>query len=133
MWIEILLVCLSLFLLLYRYITKQFGKWESLNIPYSKVTFPFGTYNFFSGRHLDEMNAYDHKKFAKEPYFGWFLLGKPVLGLNDASLLKHIMVKDFDHFVDRQSYETNKTKFAGGDLDEVIIDEGYSNEHLVDY
>ena len=119
MWLELFLILLSLLLLLYRYVTKKFGKWEALGIPYSKGSFPFGSYNFLSGRHLDEMSEEDHKKFASERYFGWFLLGKPVLAINDANLLKHIMVKDFDHFVDRQGAELMEKQFAGGDTDKV--------------
>jgi len=119
MWLELFLILLSLLLLLYRYVTKKFGKWEALGIPYSKGSFPFGSYNFLSGRHLDEMSEEDHKKFASERYFGWFLLGKPVLAINDANLLKHIMVKDFDHFVDRQGAELMEKQFAGGDTDKL--------------
>merc|ERR1712038_1570947 len=93
MWLELFLILLSLLLLLYRYVTKKFGKWEALGIPYSKGSFPFGSYNF--------------------------LLGKPVLAINDANLLKHIMVKDFDHFVDRQGAELMEKQFAGGDTDKL--------------
>ena len=119
MWIEILLVLISLFCLLYRYITKNFGKWQALGIPHSKGYFPFGSYNFLGGRHFDDMNAEDHRKFADEKYFGWFLLGRPVLAINDVNLLKHIEVKDFDHFVDREGSEDVKATYAGGDLDKV--------------
>eukprot|EP00091_Calanus_sinicus_P019162 TRINITY_DN4688_c0_g1_i1.p1 TRINITY_DN4688_c0_g1~~TRINITY_DN4688_c0_g1_i1.p1 ORF type:complete len:276 (-),score=79.30 TRINITY_DN4688_c0_g1_i1:677-1504(-) len=120
MWLEILLILLSLFLALYRLITKQFGKWKNLGIPHAKGSFPFGSYNFFiSGKHLDELSAESHHKFASEKYFGWFLLGRPVLAINDVNLLKHIEVKDFDHFVDRQSKADNEKQFAGGDLDQI--------------
>ena len=122
MWLEILLILLSLFLALYHLITKQFGKWKTLGIPHAKGSFPFGSYNFFtSGKHLDELSAESHKNFASEKYFGWFLLGRPVLAINDVNLLKHIQVKDFDHFVDRQSQDDNEKQFAGGDLDQVRL------------
>jgi len=119
MWLEILLVLISLLLLLYRYVTKNFGKWQALGIPHSKGSFPFGSYNFLSGRHFDELNGEDTKNFAKEKYYGWYLLGKPVLGINDANLLKHIQVKDFDHFVDRLNFEFQKKFFSGGDTDKI--------------
>ena len=119
MWLEILLILISLFLALYWYVTKSFGKWKELGIPHSKPYFPFGSYNFVSGRHLDDMSGDDHRKFANEKYFGWWLLGKPVLALNDVNLIKQMQVKDFDHFVDRASDAFNKKMFAGGDLDKV--------------
>ena len=130
MWIEILLVLISLFLVLYRYVTKSFGKWKSLGIPYVNGSFPCGSYNFFGGRHFDELSAEDHKKFAQEKYFGWFLLGKPVLGINDVDLLKHIEVKDFDHFVDRQGIDVSEKMFSGGDLDKVGIVVIYHGIHF---
>ena len=119
MWLEFLLILISLFLALYWYVTKSFGKWKELGIPHSKPYFPFGSYNFVRGRHLDDMSGDDHRKFANEKYFGWWLLGKPVLALNDVNLIKQIQVKDFDHFVDRTSDAFNKKMFAGGDLDKV--------------
>merc|ERR1712106_201077 len=119
MWLEILLILISLVLVLYWYVTKSFGKWKELGIPHSKPSVPFGSYNFMSGRHLDDMSGDDHRKFANEKYFGWWLLGKPVLAINDVNLIKHIQVKDFDHFVDRTSDVVNKKMFAGGDLDKI--------------
>ena len=121
MWLEFLLVLVSLFLAFYRYVTKNFGKWKSLGIPHTSGHFPFGSYNFLSGRHMDEVSAEDHLKFSSEKYFGWFLFGKPILALNDANLLRHVMVKDFDHFVDRQPHEQVRKQFSGGDLDKVSI------------
>ena len=65
------------------------------------------------------MNSDNHKKFENEKYFGWYLLGKPVLAINDVNLIKQIQVKDFDHFVDSPSAGANKKMFSGGDLDKV--------------
>ena len=119
MWIEIIIFLVSVFLLLYYYVTKNFGHWRNRDIPHSKGYFPFGSYNLFGGKHVGELNEADHKKFASEKYFGWFLLGKPILGINDVNLLRHIEVKDFDHFTDRISSEISKSLFSGGDLDKV--------------
>merc|ERR1711970_744858 len=119
MWLEIFLILVTLLLVLYRYVTKSFGKWKDLGIPYSKGYFPFGSYNFLSGRHLDDMSGDNHRRFADEKYFGWFLLGKPVLAINDVNIIKQIQVKDFDHFVDRTSDAVNRTMFRGGELDKL--------------
>ena len=119
MWLEIFLFLISLFLIIYWYVTKSFGRWKDLGIPHSKPYFPFGSYNFLGGRHLDDMNGDDHKKFENEKYFGWYMLGKPVLAINDVNLIKQIQVKDFDHFVDRTLAGANKKMFAGGNLDKV--------------
>ena len=119
MLLEILLGLLALFLILYRYVTKNFGKWKDLGIPYAKGSFPFGSYNFLGGDSIDTMNAKLCQEFQNERYFGTFLFGKPSLHINDPDLLRLIQVKDFDHFVDRTSPSDNKKFFSGGDNDKV--------------
>ena len=119
MWLEIVLLLISLLLLVYFYATKSYGKWQSLGIPHSKGYFPFGSYNLMGGKQMSVLNADDHKNFASEKYFGWFLLGGPVLGINDVNLLKHIQVKDFNHFMDRIPSDVTKQMFSGGDTDKV--------------
>jgi hypothetical protein len=39
----------------------------------------------------------------EEDLYGWFMLGKPMLGVNNLELIKDIFVKDFNHFVDRNT------------------------------
>ena len=73
MLVEILLGILALFLILYRYVTKNFGKWEALGIPYAKGSFPFGSYNFLAGDSIDTQDARLSKQFQSERYFGTFL------------------------------------------------------------
>merc|ERR1711874_402960 len=119
MLFEILLGLFALFLILYRYVTKNFGKWEALGVPYVKGSFPFGSYNFLGGESIDTMNAKFSKQFPNERYFGTFLFGKPSLNINDPDLLKLIQVKDFDHFVDRNSASDNRKFFAGGENDKI--------------
>ena len=113
MWIEILILCVGLFLALYLYVTRHFGRFKKLNIPYTPGSFPFGSYNFLRGVHIDEMSEEYHKQFSSARYFGHFLFGKPFIGINDPDVLRMIQVKDFDHFVDRISPESNAKAFKG--------------------
>ena len=117
MWMEIFLGFVALSLALYLYVTKNFNRYKDLGVPYEKGVFPFGSYNFIAGTHFDILTEKIHRKFENEKYFGHFLFGKPIVGINDPDVLKQIQVKDFDHFVDRTSLETTKKFFAGGDLD----------------
>jgi hypothetical protein len=53
--------------------------------------------------------------------FGWFMLGKPVLGVNNLQLIKDIFVKDFNHFVDRNPADFMQAFQSGGDLDKASL------------
>ena len=100
MWMEIFLGFVALFLALYFYVTKNFNRYKELGFPYEKGVFPFGSYDFIFGGHFDIQTEKIHKKFENEKYFGHFMFGKPMVGINDPDILKMIQVKDFDHFVD---------------------------------
>jgi len=118
MWIEILLFFAACFLLLYRYITKSFGRWEKEGIPTLPGTFPYGSHAeiLTQSRHMNDVFKEDYEKLKDSPVVGAYMLGKPVLYINDMELIKTIMVKDFNHFMDRD--DSNMTNaMAGGDID----------------
>ena len=118
MLLEILAVFLVGFLLLYRYVTKNFDKWKKLGVPYKQGSFPSGSFPFFTKRR----NFGDHieklcNEFKDERFFGAFMFGKPVLIVNDVELLKAIKVKDFNHFTDTQDEHISTNMRSGGELD----------------
>jgi len=119
MWVELGLTCLVLLFFVYRYITKKFGYWEKFGIPVDKGYFPLGSYNLFSGKHFDDITLPSHLKYKDEPFFGWFLFGKPTLAINDAEIIKMMQVKDFDAFVDRMDAGLMNMIFSGGDMDQL--------------
>ena len=61
----------------------------------------------------------DYEKFKDEDMYGWFLLGKPVLGVINLEMIKDIFVKDFNHFVDRNAEILSNTFKSSGELDKV--------------
>jgi hypothetical protein len=123
MWIEMLLLVVLLFGLLFRWITKSFDKWAKIGLPHDKPSFPYGTHNILAGtKHLHKFADEDYKKFKQEQNLkvhGWFIFGKPTLSINDAELVKQIQVKDFNHFVDRNEVHLGKMFCEGGKLDKV--------------
>jgi len=123
MWVEILLFFVLLGVLLYRWITKSFDKWEKMGLPYVAGTFPYGSHNILDGsKHLHEFAEEDYNKYKidqKQKVHGWFLFGKPTLSINDVELIKQIQVKDFNHFVDRNEYNMSQSFLHGGDLDKL--------------
>ena len=50
-----------------------------------------------------------YKQFRSEKMVGIFNLGTPNLVIHDVELAKQIMVKDFDHFVDRRDFGLSET------------------------
>ena len=49
-----------------------------------------------------------HDNFKKSPVFGFYKpFGTPVLAIKDLEITKRIMVKDFNHFVDRNFLKPN--------------------------
>jgi len=118
MWIEILLFFAACFLLLYRYITKSFGRWEKEGIPTLSGTFPYGSHveALTQSRHMMDVFREDYEKLKDHPVAGAYILGKPVLYINDMELIKTIMVKDFNYFMDRDDSNTSNA-MAGGDID----------------
>ena len=119
MWIEILLFVAIIFLLLYRFNTKNYGRWEKEGIPTIPGRFPYGSHleMMTQSKHLNDLIEEDYSKFKSSPVSGVYFLGKPILSINDMELIRHVMVKDFNYFVDRQDATAAKL-FTGGKIDE---------------
>ncbi|XP_044750511.1 cytochrome P450 6k1-like [Coccinella septempunctata] len=104
-FVEILLLILFLLYLVHLYISRNFDYWRKRNVPFIKPS-PF------VGNLMDViLHKYDMAGFFEKiyndmdvPFFGIFLFSKPALIIKDVNLMKHILVKDFDHFVDRVMY-----------------------------
>lgn len=55
-----------------------------------------------------------YKQYPNEKMIGVFVFGKPRLVIHDVELAKQILIKDFDHFMDRRSMvssDTNEVSF----------------------
>eukprot|EP00092_Neocalanus_flemingeri_P030301 GFUD01032894.1.p1 GENE.GFUD01032894.1~~GFUD01032894.1.p1 ORF type:complete len:508 (+),score=108.55 GFUD01032894.1:113-1636(+) len=107
MWIECLLLFLSLFLGFYVYITKHFGYFKANGVPEAKGTFPFGSepmWKMMLGK-LNVLNLLDDivKEFPNDRFFGMFFFRQRVIIVKDQELAKIILIKDADHFADRPS------------------------------
>ena len=57
-----------------------------------------GKVNFMSA---DNMLA--EGEFKDQKIFGYFMMGQPILVINDEELAKKILIKDFEHFTDIRS------------------------------
>lgn len=85
--------------LLVRYV---YLHWERRGIKYIQPTFPFGNFgkSFMQKiSNAEEMTEIYRK--TKEPFIGTFGLFRPILFLRDPDLIRSVLIKDFQYFVNR--------------------------------
>jgi len=107
MLFEIILLLCLLLLWAYYAVTKQFNYFKDKGVPFAKPSFPFGSRNtkkiilqqITFNKDISDL-AEDEFKGVK--VFGYFAFGQPTWVINDEELTKQILIKDFDHFVDRR-------------------------------
>ncbi|KAG8246756.1 hypothetical protein J6590_077712 [Homalodisca vitripennis] len=107
---EILIVLFLLLLwALYWFITKDYYFWEKMGVPCKKAIFPFGSLKdvTLGKEHLGKSYSKVYTEFSGEPYFGVVEFNGPALVIRDPELVKHILIKDFNHFVDRVPFVHN--------------------------
>ena len=112
MLVEAGLLFLLILLFAYYYVTKQWGFFTALGVPYGKPTFPFGSSNAwqcFTGKAplTDTVKLIVEEEFPKERVFGYFAFGQPNFVINDEDLAKRILIKDFEHFSDRRTFKSS--------------------------
>jgi len=112
---------LTLFLLLYKFITQNFDRWEKAGIPFKPGRFPLGSINFLSGKKNGNEYILDLcKEFKDEKFFGYYSLGKPMLVIQDLEMMKAMKTRDFRHFPDTQDENISRTLRTGGELDSLF-------------
>jgi len=96
-------VLAGLFIILYLYFTRNFNFWKKRGIPYEKPL-PFvgnlkeaALQTLDIGQNLKQI--YDQHK--SKPYVGFFSFDQPSLLFNDPELIKTILVKDAQYFLNR--------------------------------
>lgn len=101
--VELVLGTALLFWLLYTYITSNFSYWRNRSITYEEPSFPFGTDKnlMLLRQQIGRFYQSIYMKFKDEKVVGMFAIRSPYLLIRDPELLKQIMTKDFNHFVDR--------------------------------
>jgi cytochrome P450 family 6 len=96
-------VITPIFIGLYFYVTRNFNFWQKLGVPYVKPTPFFGSLKECAllkttiGEQLQRI----YNEHNDKPYVGIFSFDKPSLLVRDLELVKNILVKDFQNFMDR--------------------------------
>ncbi|XP_021930152.1 cytochrome P450 6j1-like [Zootermopsis nevadensis] len=108
--IQELILCLIFifalfFIVLYLYFTRNFNFWKELGVPYVKPVPFVGNLKelvFLKigiGPYLENLYK-DHKD---KPYVGIFAFDQPSLVIRDLEIVKNILVKDAQNFIDRKT------------------------------
>ncbi|XP_063918403.1 cytochrome P450 6k1-like [Zophobas morio] len=92
-----------LLLILYYLYTKNYSYWESKGVPFEKPFFLFGNFaKIIAGKqHISFRIREIYNKF-NTPYVGIYIFNQPNLIIRSPEILKRILVKDFDKFVNRK-------------------------------
>jgi hypothetical protein len=93
----------AIFIALYLYFTRNFKFWQKLGIPYVKPTPFVGTLKecVFQKVNIGENLQQIYEQHSDKQYVGIFSFDKPILLIRDLELVKNILVKDFQFFMDR--------------------------------
>lgn len=77
--------------------------WEKKKIPCLKRKYIFGnifpaiTFKYSIGQLLEDI----YRKAGDNPYIGFYVVNKPAILIKDPAIIKLILVRNFDHFVNR--------------------------------
>ena len=110
MWLEILLGIFLLLLVFWKFMTLKWDFWTKQGVYQIKPKFPAGSMPevFTRAKAFNDI-LMEHCKETKDlPFYGLYVLRDPVLILQDPILIKQVLVKDFDSFVDREKTFTSK-------------------------
>jgi cytochrome P450 family 6 len=93
----------SLLLLLYYLYQKTYSYWSSRGVPFDKPFLIFGSFFDIATRkkHIFHVLRDIYDKFDT-PYVGIYILNQPTLIVRSPEILKRILVKDFDKFLNRK-------------------------------
>ncbi|NP_001106226.1 cytochrome P450 Cyp6b29 [Bombyx mori] len=101
--IYILLASVVLPLLLYLYFTRHFNYWKKRNVPGPKPVPLFGNLmeSALRKKNIGIVFKELYENFPNEKVVGIYRMTTPCLLIRDQDVIKNIMIKDFDVFVDR--------------------------------
>jgi cytochrome P450 family 6 len=96
-------VITAIFLLLYLHFIRNFKFWQKLGIPYVNPTPFVGNLKdcVLLKTTIGEQLQRIYNEHSDKPYVGIFSFDKPSLLIRDLDLVKNILVKDFQKFMDR--------------------------------
>jgi hypothetical protein len=113
MWFYVFASLVGLLGIAYFWMRQKFSYFGSKGVKDEPGYFPLGgkaTWRMLMGK-ISFTNMTDHiyTEYPNEKIVGtYWPFGTPVLVIRDLELAKNVMIKDFNHFVDRRQVEVNR-------------------------
>lgn len=107
----ILLAVIAIVSLGFYYVKRQFNFFKVRGLPYVQPEFPMGNLKGVATKHsMGQLweRCYNELKTKGSPIGGVYFMTAPAFMALDLDLLRHIFVKDFQHFYDRGMYVNEK-------------------------
>lgn len=100
----ILVLCCG-FICIYFYLTRNFKYWKKYGVREVTPTSILGNFSpsIFAQKPLLDVLQEIYNAGEDEPYIGYHVLDKPHLMIRDPELIKCVLIKDFNHFPNRNS------------------------------
>ena len=103
------------------YITRKTSYWKIRNIQHveSNILTSIHRQLFTKKIHLSQGVSENYKKYSG-PYTGYYEYTVPAIMIKDVEILNRILIKDFDHFVNRRTFEVPEyDKISGNFLTQI--------------
>ena len=109
----------TLILVFYLWLKLQWTYWTKKGVYQVEPLFPFGNqYGFITKtKHLNEHLQEDAEETKNLKYYGGYFFKNPTLFINDADLVRQVLVKDFDYFLDRMGPDFTRPLQTGHYVD----------------
>nr|CAI5827212.1 unnamed protein product [Callosobruchus analis] len=97
------ILCTILLFLVYKYYTRNNEFFKKRGVKHVPPTAFLGNFRevLLLKKHSAEWLKDLYDKFGDVPYFGVYIFDVPYLVIKSPEIVKNVMVKDFQHFVDR--------------------------------
>ncbi|KAK4876446.1 hypothetical protein RN001_012868 [Aquatica leii] len=102
--------------IIYLTLTRNFAYWKMRNVPFLSPSLLFGNVlPILTGKF--QASVFFHKLHSSTnlPYLGLFVFNQPFVLIRDLDIIKHILLKDFDYFINK-TVKTSKHDRIGSKM-----------------
>ena len=115
MFLEAAILWATLLALGYWWLCGKWKYWEEQGIPGPTPSLPAGNFGPIMSMKVHILDVFRdlYHQFPGEKVIGIYTIHQPAMVVNDPDMARQILVKDFNHFVDRDTEENMSRAFPG--------------------